>query len=546
MMEKILRPGLLLLLLVLPAASGIPDEWPPEDDDVRLWGHANIGLPGDDFGLDPARATDPHALMVCDQLYDSLVRYAGDATDIEPGLAASWEVSPDGLAYTFHLRKAVKFHDATDAVADAVVFSLGRLMEVRDVRFFETEWSFPEAPAASEFWDRMGMDEVLGAVEAVDPYTVVLTLRRHDPAFLAKLAMTFAAVVSPAAVLAHGEDFSVNPVGTGPFKLMQWLKGRRIVLEATYVHWPRRPRLHRVVCRIRPDPYHRLLHLKNLNINIYPDPPLAVMAQAEADPKIRLLRQPRLDLAYLGFNHSKPLWQDLRIRRALAHGIDREAIVAKVYQGLGMAAKSALPPLMWGHDRSVSPYPHDPEKARSLLKEARFFEKLAASGRETVTLRHLPGKQGDHPDGRRLGEAIRADLARIGIRVDPAASPVAADPERGPAAQGETDLFLLGWSAEHGDPHPFFVEVADGPAGSSVPVRWGNEAYHEIVREGGRALDRKVRKDLYGKAQALIHREASVIPLAHSMRVWAAHDDIVELELRPGGRVQLSPLVWQR
>ena len=189
-----------------------------------------FGRGGDSVGLDPAYETDGNSFMVCDNIYEALVAYADESTALEPGLAESWDISSDGLTYTFNLRKGVKFHDGTPFNANAVAFSIGRMMKDRNVKFLGDGFAIPPQERPPEYWVSMEMDDTIGAIEAVDEYTVVFKLKRVEAPFLANMGMDFADIISPTAFIKNPKEFLRNPVGTGPFKFVEWVKDERIVL----------------------------------------------------------------------------------------------------------------------------------------------------------------------------------------------------------------------------------------------------------------------------------------------------------------------------
>jgi peptide/nickel transport system substrate-binding protein len=190
-----------------------------------------FGRGGDSVGLDPAYETDGNSFMICDNVLEALVEYADETTAIEPGLAESWTISPDGKTYTFKLRKGVKFHDGTPFNSDAVVFSIGRQMKERKVKFFGKGWEIPAQEKTPEYWVTMEMDNTVESIEATDDHTVVFKLKRVEAPFLANLGMDFADIISPTAFVKNPKEFIRNPVGTGPFKLAKWVKDDQILLE---------------------------------------------------------------------------------------------------------------------------------------------------------------------------------------------------------------------------------------------------------------------------------------------------------------------------
>ncbi|NIQ90760.1 MAG: ABC transporter substrate-binding protein, partial [Deltaproteobacteria bacterium] len=196
-----------------------------------------FGRGGDSVGLDPAYETDGNSFMICDNIYEALVFYQDESTALEPGLAESWEISPDGKTYTFKLRKGVTFHDGTPFNADAVVFSIGRMMKDRKLKFSGKGWAIPPQERPPEYWVSMEMDDTLDSIEAVDDHTVVFKLKRVEAPFLANMGMDFADIISPTAFMKNPREFLRNPVGTGPFKFVEWIKDDRIVLAKNENYW---------------------------------------------------------------------------------------------------------------------------------------------------------------------------------------------------------------------------------------------------------------------------------------------------------------------
>ena len=200
-------------------------------DTPQAGGTFVFGRGGDSVGLDPAYETDGNSFMICDNIYEALVAYKDESTALEPGLAESWTISPDGKTYTFKLRKGVKFHDGTPFNADAAVFSIGRMMKDRKVKFFGKGLEIPAQERPPEYWVSMEMDDTIDSIEAVDEHTVVFNLKRVEAPFLANMGMDFADMISPTAFMKNPKEFLRNPVGTGPFKFVKWVKDDRIILE---------------------------------------------------------------------------------------------------------------------------------------------------------------------------------------------------------------------------------------------------------------------------------------------------------------------------
>ena len=215
----------------------------------------------DSVRLDPGHETDGESCKVMDNVYENLVSFADTTTELVPELATRWDISPDGLTYTFHLRQGVTFHDGTPFNAEAVVFSLDRQRDKKPAHpFHSVGGPYP-------YWQAMSMDDIVADLKATDDSTVVFTLKRRNAPFLANLAMGFASIISPTAAKQHGEDFFKRPSGTGPFRFVAWTKDDSITLERYPEYWGEKAYLDRVVFRVIPETTVRLLALREGSVH---------------------------------------------------------------------------------------------------------------------------------------------------------------------------------------------------------------------------------------------------------------------------------------
>jgi len=502
-----------------------------------------FGRGGDSVGLDPAYETDGNSFMVCDNIYEALVAYADESTNLEPGLAEKWDISPDGKIYTFSLRKGVKFHDGTAFNANAVVFSIGRMMKERNVKFYGEGWEIPPQERPPEYWVSMEMDDIIDSIEAIDDDTVVFRLKKVNAPFLANMGMDFADIISPTAFLKNPKEFLRNPVGTGPFKFVRWVKDDRIVLERNPDYWDKSagPYLDRLIFRAIPENSVRFLELKTGNIHICQFPNPADIVLAENDPNLKIISQPGMNIGYLSYNHTKEPWKsNLALRKAIAHAINRKAIVDNIYQGLGEVAKNPIPPTMWGYNHKVPGYTFDPAKAKELLKEAGFPN---GEGLGEIALWSMPVPRPYNPEGLKVGEAMAADLADVGITAKVVTYEWGTYLKRQREQPEDMDLFQLGWTGDNGDPDNFLAVLFDGLASEAIRTQWHNERYHELMIQGRETIDQEKRAAIYQEAQQLLYEECPVIPIAHSTVKWPALNNVMNFKLHPTASVRMKN-VW--
>ncbi len=499
-----------------------------------------FGRGGDSVGLDPAYETDGNSFLVCDNIYEALVAYADESTALIPGLAKSWDIASDGKTYTFHLQKGVKFHDGTAMDANAVVFSIGRMMKTPNVKFMGQGWKIPAQERPPEYWVSMEMDDTIGSIEAVDKYTVVIKLKRVEAPFLANMGMDFADIISPTAFLKNPKEFLRNPVGTGPFKFVRWVKDDRIILEKFNDYWDKSggPYLDKLVFRSIPENSVRFLELKTGNIHICQFPNPADIDLAKKDSNLILPTQAGMNVGYLSFNHTKEPWKsNLNLRKAIAHAINRKAIVDNLYQGMGQVAKSTIPPTMWGYNTSLPGYKYDVALAKQYLAKAGFPE---GKGLGDITLWSMPVARPYNPEGQKIGVAMAADLAKIGITASIVSYDWGTYLKRQREQPEDMDLFQLGWTGDNGDPDNFLAVLFDGLASSSIRTQWHNQKYHDLMLQGKQTVDQAKRTKIYEEAQQLLFDECPVIPVAHSTVIWPANKKVHNFKLHPTGSVRMK------
>jgi peptide/nickel transport system substrate-binding protein len=477
-----------------------------------------VARSSDAVNLDPARANDIESLEVAEQVYGRLVRFAPGRLEPEPDLATSWSVSSDGTVWTFELRPDVTFHDGTAFDADAVVFSFERQLRA-DHPAHEPDF----------VWSRAFHN--IRRVTALGRLRVQFEIDRPYAPFLANLAMGPAAIVSPAAVKRLGSKFGSNPVGTGPYRFVEWIPGERITLERNDQYWDHPPRIRYLVLLTLPDSRERLQALESGAADVIQQLAPDDLSLVSLHPDLKLAAAPAALVSYLAMNTQRRPLNDARIRRAIAHGIRRDALVKLIYQGLGIPAIGPLPPNVWGARSDVVTYPYDLSKARALLAEAGW--KAGAGPRLKLLAPNVPRQYMPAPD--RVASTIKMSLAEIGIPVDV----VLNDPEEHQRAlwAGEHDLALHGWFNDNGDPDNFLYTLLDsdnamGGRPSNVAF-YANSWFHDVIGMAQRTTDRTERERLYSQAQAILATDVPWVPLAHSKVVFAVRANLKGLVVQP-------------
>ncbi|MGB9847359.1 MAG: ABC transporter substrate-binding protein, partial [Desulfotomaculales bacterium] len=283
--------------------------------------------------LDPSRACDYASARVTANLYEGLVKFRPGSLEIEPALAKEWEISADGLTWTFHLRPGVTFHDGTPFNAQAVKFNVDRLLNKKDA-YGQLVYGMVEA------------------VEATDELTVRFRLKFPYAPFLNNLALFFAApVISPEAVKKYGDGLATHPVGTGPFFLEKWEKGKEIILAANPSYWGTKPAAGRIVFRLERDSRKRAALLLNGRADVIDASPEEIPSLSAKGCQIWRITGP--DVSYLGFYTNKKPFSDAAVRQAACRAIDNERLVRELFGNMAVPASGPLPPDTLGYDAAI-------------------------------------------------------------------------------------------------------------------------------------------------------------------------------------------------
>lgn len=531
--KKFLSLAFLMLLLVSTALYGCSsdnasenegesgDEGESTEEKLLIFGRG-----GDSVSLDPITVTDGESFKVTKNVFDTLVNFGEQDTEIEAGLASKWEPSEDGLTYTFTLQEGVKFHDDTDFNAEAVVKNFER-------------WAAGDAdqfPYYASMFGGFGDDEghVIESVTATGDYEVEIKLKRPQAPFLKNLAMSPFGIASPTAFEAAGETFGDNPVGTGPFKFVEWKRNDSVTIEKFDDYWvDGEPKLDKVVFRSIPDNSARLNALLSGEIDLADGITPSDGETIEGNAELQLYERPSMNVGYLGLTVTREPFDDPKVRQAMNHAIDKQAIVDAFFEGRGEVAKNPMPPVISGYNNDIEGYEYDPEKAKELLAEAGLEDGFE------MELYAMPVPRPYMPDGQKVAEAIQSNLAEVGITANIVSFEWATYLEK--AANGEADAFLLGWTGDNGDADNFLYVLLDQDnIGSNNYTYYENQELHDIFIEAQTEVDENTRNEMYMQAQEIIHEDAPWVPLAHSTPLLAGGKNVVNFKAHPTGSDKLA------
>lgn len=483
----------------------------------------------------PAMNTTGTSLDAARPIYNQLVEFERGSTNVVAGLAESWEVSPDGMTITFKLRKGVKFHSGVNG------FTPSRDFNADDVLWsFERQWKAEHPYAkvsggAYDYFNDMGMPDLLKSIEKIDDNTVKVTLSAPNAPIIANLAMDFGTIHSAEYaqyLMDKGtpEQFDQIPVGTGPFMFVDYQKDAVIRFKANPDYFHGKAAVDDLIYAITPDPTARYAKLKagECQVMIAPNP--ADLDAMSKDEAVNLLSQAGLNIGYLALNAQKPPFDKVEVRQAVNMAIDRDAILKEVYQGAGQKAKNPLPPTIWSYDEATVDYEYNPDKAKEMLKAA-GVENLATD------LWWMPVQRPYNPNAKRMAEMMQADLAKVGINAELKSFEWGEYRKRLQA--GEHQMGLLGWTGDNGDPDNFLFLLscnADGTAKSQNIAKWCNKDFDAKLAQGTQLSEKADREAIYKEMQAIFKKEAPWVTIAHSTVFEPVSKKVVDYKISPFGR----------
>ena len=483
----------------------------------------------------PGINTTGTSFDVTEQIYDNLVNFERGGTKVVPALAEKWTISKDGLEYTFNLRKGVKWQSSKN-------FTPSRDFNADDVLFmFERQWKendpfFKVTSSNHSYFGDMGMPALLKSVDKVDEYTVKVTLNNPEAPFLANLAMQFAGVQSKEyaiAMLKAGtpEKIDQDPIGTGPFQLVQYQKDAIIRFKAFSQYWAGKAKIDDLIFSITPDASVRWAKLQKGECHVMPYPNPADLDTMRKDSNVVVQEQPGLNIGYLAYNTTKKPFDDVRVRKAINMAIDKKAIVSAVYLSTGVAATNPIPPGQWSYNKSIKDDAFNPAEARKLLSAAGFPNGF------TTDLWAMPVQRPYNPNAKRIAELMQADLAKIGVKAEIKSFEWGEYRKR--MQNGEHQMGMLGWTGDNGDPDNFLntlLGCASAKSNGSNVAKFCYKPFDDLVLKAKQVTVPAERTKLYEKAQVIFKEQAPWFTIAHAVQIAPVRKEVVDFKLSPFAR----------
>jgi peptide/nickel transport system substrate-binding protein len=502
------------VMLVSAAGCGGGSKQAANSKDILVYAQG-----ADPRGLDPAMVDDGESAKVIANVYETLVKYKEDSTEIEPCLATDWQMSTDGKEWVFNLRKGVKFHDGTDFNAEAVKFTIDRQLPPQRT---------DDMPYASFTFGPVK------EVQVLDTYKVKIILSEPYAPFLANLAMALAApIVSPTAVKKYGDDFNNNPVGTGPYKFVKWDKGQQVSLTAFENYWGDQPKIKNVVFKITKENSVRASELMTGTADIIDgvDPNDVKKLQ---DSKMQVAMDAGMNINYMCFLCDKPPFNNAKVRQAVSYAINKDELVKALYKDTAQVAYSMLPDFIPGYDASLKSIPYDPAKAKQLLAEAGY-----PNGLEINMITYSNPRPYNAVGGEKLAAAVQAQLSKVGIKTNIQPYPWKEYKDVLAKADGVNAAFY-GWTGDNGDPDNFLSLLETKEIESTLnSAKYSNPQVDNLLVQARQSLDVNQRITIYKQLQQIVELDSPWVYISHGKTLSAYSPNVANFHYHPTGVVHL-------
>ncbi len=483
--------------------------------------------------LDPADVDDGESVNTLTQICEGLVRFKSGTLEIEPWLAESYSISDDGLVYSFDIRKGVRFHDGTPLDAKAAAYSFLRQMDE------DHPAHLPEAAFA--YWSYLYQD--IQDVVAVEPMRLEIRLYRPNAAMLRSLAIFPAWLISPKAYETYGTEMQRHPVGTGPYRFVEWRPNEAILLERNPDYWGEAPAFERLVMKVVPDNTTRLLQLKSGAAHGMDGLQPAEVAALRTDPAVTVYEDAGLNVGYLAFNLETPRVAIPEVRKAISLAIDRERFATVALEGAGRPASFPIPQGFLGYPDFEDASIFDLVQARELI--APHLGLFAERPLEIIVM-NAPRPY--LPDPVTAATFLQGQLEALGIPAKVTVLDFKTQLDR--LRNGDFEAGMIGWVGDNGDTDNFLsVFFGSWSAVKGAATNYSfyrNERMDTLLLEARQEIDPERRATLYRDALRLWHRDLPILPLCHGDNIVVLRSEFTGFALQKIGDLRLSEVRRRR
>ena len=450
--------------------------------------------------LDPIGHNDYPTSRACSHIYDTLIFLNPDGS-LRPGLAEKWEFLSD-KDYKMYLRKGVKFHNGEELKAEDVKFSLERA----------------NTPAGSHIHT---YSQDLDYVEIVDDYTVILHLKKVNFPFFSSLVHSWGNIVNKKAVEAAGDDYGMNPVGTGPFKFVEWAKGDHYTFERFDDYWGNKAKFKTLIVRSIPEPTNRTIELETGAVDIAYPVTTIELKRVDENPELVLQRAVLPSTTYMGFNVHKKPFDDVRVRQAISYALDTVGIQRAIMRGVGKTPRSLIPSVTkYSIDGELPVHVRDLEKARELFSAAGIDP-------SSISMIIRTNERKERVD---MATIIQAQLAELGIKSEIMQQEWGA--YLNDLQKKEHDVFLLGWGLSVPDPDYAVAGLLESNAGTNYTT-FNDAKLDEMLAKGRSLPDGEERAQVYRDMQLYINEQMPMVYLHNDEAIAGVRKVVKGFEVDP-------------
>ena len=498
--------------------------------------------------LDPALASDGETFRVTEQMYEGLVALKPGTTKVIPKLATKWKSTNRGKTWTFWLRHGVKFHDGTPFNAAAVCANFNRWYN----------WSGPfQDPSATFYYQAIyggfKHNEVSGlqpplyrSCSAKGAYKAIVKLRKTSGTFFPSLVIAPFSMQSPTAMRKYGADQGElrngtfratgsyafeHPTGTGPFKFKSWTIGQKVEIVRNDKYWGQKAKLSRVIIQPIADSTARLQALQNHDINAYDLAAPQDIPTLSGNSSLKVVKRPAFNVAYVTIHQGSGPMKELKVRQAVAYGLNRKGVVSQFYYGTGKVAQEFIPPSLYGYAKKVQTYAYNPTKAKALLNSSSCHVPCH------IDFWYPTGVSRPYmPDPARNFQGFQASLENSGFAVTPHSAPwrptYVAKVNEGSAG----DLNLIGWTGDYADPDNF-VGTFFNATTANAQFGFQNASINSLLTRAKNEGNFTKRVALYQKLNQQLMKYLPAVPYAHATPALGAEKRVHNLIATPVGGV---------
>ena len=477
-----------------------------------------FGGNGEPVSLESGNITDGISILVQRQIYDTLVDFKPGSTDLAPGLATSWKANANNTAWTFTLRKGVRFHDGTAMNADAIVFNLSRWWDKSHPYGFRDQGRTFEIVGELLGGYKGDATAVIKNIVKVNDTTVRIDLNKPSSVLPNVMAAGYFGIASPTAIKKEGAKYGTpasKPIGTGPFIFQSWRTGDRVTLLPNKLYWGSKAKVDQLIIRNIKDASQRLNELKAGTIDFANDLTPDSLKSVQADKNLVAVKRPSFNVGFVSMNNRNQYLKNQSVRQAISMAINKKAIVDAFWNGLGVSNASFVPPVMaWANSSKVpADYKFDPAAAKKMLAEAGYPNGFS------IDLWYMPVSRPYFPTPKPIAEAIAADLSAIGIKVNLKTQDWAKYLEDRNKEPG-FDMYMIGWTGDYGDPDNFYGAYYGSNA--SDDINWNPANVETLLQQGRAAATQEAKAKVYAQLHEITYNAAYRVPMVHSNPLAAA------------------------